>query len=212
MYTPAHFQLEDRATITAVIRAHSFATLTTHGLGGLTATHLPFLYDESAGPHGTLCAHLARANGQWRDFSAPGTAEALVIFQGEHGYISPTWYASYPATPQVPTWNYEAVHAYGVPRVIEDPRRTIEVLEATIRRYEAAGSKYSTAQLPADFLERMVQAIVAFEMPLTRLEAKFKLSQNRSKEDAASAAAALEKTGDPAAQRLAAAMRREQTR
>jgi transcriptional regulator len=210
MYTPAHFRLEDRSKITAVISAHSFATLTTQGAGGLTTSHLPFLYDESAGPHGTLFAHLARANGQWEDFSAAPPAEALVVFQGEHGYISPRWYASYPATPQVPTWNYEAVHAYGVPRVIEDPRRTIELLERTIRRYEPADSAYSVHSHPADFLDRMTKAIVAFEIPITRLEGKFKLSQNRTKEELASAVAALEQSDDPAARRLAAAMRREQ--
>lgn len=209
MYTPAHFRSEDRAKITAVIHANSFATLTTHGAGGLTTSHLPFLYDESAGPHGTLFAHMARANGQWRDFSAQSEAEALVIFQGEHGYISPRWYASYATLPHVPTWNYETVHAGGASRVIEDALRTIELLERTIRRYEPAGSPYSAPSHPADFLDKMVKAIVAFEIPVARLEAKFKLSQNRTKEDLAGAIAALEQTGDPAARRLAAAMRRE---
>ncbi len=209
MYTPAHFQVQDRARITAVIRANSFATLTTAGAQGLTATHLPFLYDESAGTHGTLLAHMARANRQWQEFAAHPAAEVLVVFQGEHGYISPTWYASYPVTPHVPTWNYEAVHAYGVPRIVEDARRTVDLLEATVRAYERPDSPYSARNQPDDFIRQLAKAIVAFEIPLTRLEAKFKLSQNRTKEDAASAAAALEQTGDPAAVRLAAAMRRE---
>jgi transcriptional regulator len=209
MYTPAHFRLEGRAKIAAVIQANSFATLTTRGASGLTASHLPFLYDESAGPHGTLYAHLARANGQWKDFSGQPDAEALVVFQGEHGYISPTWYASYATMQHVPTWNYEAVHAYGSPRVIEGEKRTVDILERTIRRYEAAGSTYSVRRHPADFLARMVKAIVAFEIPVTRLEGKFKLSQNRTKADLAGAIAALEQAGDPASVRLAAAMRRE---
>src|SRR3954467_10084293 len=102
MYTPAHFRPADRAKITAVIQSNSFATLTTQGTGGLTASHLPFLYDEGTGPHGTLYAHMARANGHWRDFATAAT-EALVIFQGEHGYISPTWYASYASMQHVPT-------------------------------------------------------------------------------------------------------------
>ena len=212
MYTPAHFQAHDRARITAVIRAHSFATLTSAGAQGLTATHLPFLYDESAGPHGTLRAHMARANPQWREFAARPAAEVLMVFQGEHGYISPTFYASYPGTPHVPTWNYEAIHAYGVPRIVEDERGTVDLLEATIRAYEQPDSPYSARNQRADFISRLAQAIVAFEIPLTRLEAKFKLSQNRTKEDSASAAAALERTGDPAAVRLAWAMRREQQR
>ena len=109
----------------------------------------------------------------------------------------------------VPTWNYEAVHADGVPRVIEDADRTIDLLERTIRRYEPAGSTYSVRSHAEDFLGKMVKAIVAFEIPVTRLDAKFKLSQNRTKEDLAGALAALEQTGDPAARRLAAAMRRE---
>jgi len=211
MYVPGHFRAEDRAKITAVIHANSFATLTTQGQGGLTASHLPFLYDETAGPNGTLSAHLARANGQWRDFAPANAPEALVVFQGEHGYISPRWYASFPATPHVPTWNYEAVHAYGAPRILEDPKRVVDVLARTIRRYEPANSGYTVESHSAAFLEKMTQAIVAFEIPVTRLEAKFKLSQNRTKEDLASAIHALEQLGDPASLRLAAAMRREQT-
>lgn len=189
-----------------MIRANSFALLVTAGTPGLVATHLPFLYDEARGANGTLFAHLARANPQWKSFAAG--AEALVIFQGEHGYISPTWYASYPATEHVPTWNYEAVHAYGVPQVVEDESRVLALLESTIRTYEAPGSIYSATKQSPDYLQRMIKAIVAFEIPITRLEGKFKLSQNRSPEDAASVIAALEKGGDPASQRLAAAMRR----
>jgi len=208
MYTPEKFRAEDRAAIGAVMGANSFATLTTHGGSGLITSHLPFLFEDAAGPHGTLYAHMARANPQWRDFASPPAAEALVVFQGEHGYISPRWYASYATMQQVPTWNYEAVHAYGVPRIIEDPARTIEILERTIRRYEPPESTYSVRSHAPEFLERTVKAIVAFEIPVARLEAKFKLSQNRSKEDAAGAIAALEKSGEPAALRLAAAMRR----
>jgi len=207
MYTPAHFRLEDRAKLTAVIAANSFATVTTQGANGLTASHLPFLYDEAAGPHGTLYTHLARANGQWRDFT--GSVEALVIFQGEHGYISPTWYADHAATQHVPTWNYEAVHAYGSPQVIEEEERTIGLLERTIRRYEPAGSTYSVRSHSAEFLAKMTQAIVAFEIPVTRLEGKFKLSQNRTREELAGVIAALEFSGDAASLRLAAAMLRE---
>lgn len=205
MYTPAHFRSDDPLKLRAVMRANSFATMTTTGARGLVATHLPFLYDESAGPHGTLFAHLARANPQWRDFTAG--LEALVVFQGAHGYISPTWYASYPATPQVPTWNYEAVHAYGVPRITTDEARAVRLLESTVRAYERPDSAYSISRLPAEFVEKMVKAVVAFEIPISRLEGKFKLSQNRSPEDAQGAIAALEQTGDPEARRLAAAMR-----
>ena len=205
MYTPGHFRSDDRARISAIIRANAFAILTTQGAQGLIATHLPFLYEASEGPHGRLFAHMARANPQWREFASG--AEALVIFQGEHGYISPTWYASYPETAHVPTWNYEAVHAYGVPRLTDDKLRTVKLLEATIRTFEEPGSEYSALKQPDEYIDRMVKAIVAFEIPVSRLEGKIKLSQNRTMEDAESAAAALEKLGDPASKRLAVAMR-----
>ena len=203
MYTPAHFLVEDRSKVAAIIRANSFGLLVTTGPGGLTASHLPLLYDEHAGPGGTLFAHLARANGQWKDFSA---AEVLVIFQGEHGYISPTWY---PTQPAVPTWNYEAVHAYGVPRVLESEARALEILDATVRAYERPGSAYTMANLPEGYAAKMSRGIVAFEIPLTRLEGKLKLSQNRSREDVLGVLAALDTAGDDASRRLAAAMRRE---
>jgi transcriptional regulator len=206
MYTPAHFQVDDRGKIGAVIKANSFATITTAAPGGLITTHLPFLYDETAGPHGTLFAHMARANSHWQEFAAGG--EAIVVFQGVHGYISPTSYASYPATPHVPTWNYEAVHAYGVPRIVDDSARTLELLEQTVRAFETPGSSYSSLAQPAGYVERMARAIVAFEIPITRIEGKLKLSQNRSKDDALSACVALEKSGNPDALKLAAAMRR----
>ena len=152
---------------------------------------------------------MARANGQWREFATTPATEALVVFQGEHGYISPTWHASYATMQHVPTWNYEAVYAYGLPRVIEDAARSIDLLEKTIRRYEAPGSPYSAHNHSGEALHGLAKAIVGFEIPITRLEAKFKLSQNRTKEDLDGAIAGLERTGDPAAQRLAQAMRRE---
>lgn len=207
MYTPANFKVEDRAKIAAVMRAHSFATIVTTGARGLVATHLPFLFREEGGPHGTLFAHMARANPQWRDFASGG--EVLVIFEGEHGYISPTWYASLAHASQVPTWNYEAVHAYGVPRLIDDSARALELLEETVRAYEQPGSAYSAKNQPSDYIGKLVGAIVAFEIPLTRVEAKFKLSQNREREDIVSAIAGLEATKEPSALKLAAAMRRE---
>jgi len=200
MYTPAHFKADDRAQPAALIRQHSFATLVTCGERGLFATHLPFLHDAEPGPHGVLLTHMARANPQWQDFAAG--REVMVIFQGEHGYISPTWYVS--AGPSVPTWNYEAVHAYGVPRVLEEPRAS-ELLLQTVARYEKPGSAHV---VPPDFMAKNVKAIVALEIPIARLEGKFKLSQNRSPEDLWAAIRALEAGNDPAASRLTAAMRR----
>jgi len=203
MYTPAHFLVNDPARIAALIRAHSFGVLVTTGAEGLQASHLPFLFDPAAGPHGTLSAHLARANGQWREFNG---AEVLVIFQGEHGYISPTWFATQPA---VPTWNYESVHAYGVPRIVPEGPDATAILDATVRHYERADSAYALDALPAGYVEKMSRAIVAFEIPLARVEAKSKLSQNRSREDVIGVVRALEAAGNAESSRLAAAMRRE---
>lgn len=187
--------------------AHSFATLVSHGSGGLRATHLPFLFQPATAerPHGTLRSHFARANPHWRELAAG--EEVLVIFQGEHGYISPTWYTS-PANQNVPTWNYEVVHAYGVPRVIEAEAAVAELLHRTVSTYERAGSGYDSRALPADTLSRHLQALVAFEIPIGRVEAKFKLGQNRSAADLRGVLTALDREDAPDARGLARAMRR----
>src|SRR6476620_10303297 len=109
MYLPKSFQIEDLGELHAFILAHNFASLITQHQGAPFATHLPFLLDAERGPHGTLLAHMARANPQWRGFASG--QPALVIFQGPHTYISPSWYE--PIAPSVPTWNYATVHAYG---------------------------------------------------------------------------------------------------
>ena len=116
MYSPEAFKIEDRATLHGFLRQHHFATLVTQQDGGLQATHVPLVLKEEVGEQGVLQGHLARANPQWRDF-APDK-EVLVIFTGPHAYISPAWYQTSPA---VPTWNYTAVHACGIARLIEDP-------------------------------------------------------------------------------------------
>jgi transcriptional regulator len=205
MYTPRHYQPPGAADVAGVIRAHSFGTLVSQGPHGLVATHLPFLYRADAGPHGTLRTHLARANPQWRDFASGG--EVLVIFQGPHGYVSPSWYPSHPAELHVPTWNYVAVHAYGKPAVIEDETAAAALLAETVGAYEPAGSGYGFATLPEKFVNDNVRAIVAIEIPVTKLEGKFKLSQNRSPEDFAGVVRALDAAGDEGSRALAAAMR-----
>jgi transcriptional regulator len=175
-----------------VIRENSFATLVTCGGGDLVATHLPFLLEAERGTHGTLVAHMARANGQWRAFRKG--EEALAIFQGAHAYISPSWYA---AELSVPTWNYVAVHAYGVPRLIEESAEVRRLLAALVPVYEAGlPDPWSLERLPEEFVERLSRAIVGFEIPITRLEGKLKLSQNRSQADREGVVAALREYGD----------------
>ena len=134
MYIPKLFREEDISTLHQLMQAYSFATLVTQHDGAPYASHLPLTLCPEAGPFGTLMGHMARANPQWRDFEVDGEQEVLVIFQGPHTYVSPSWYA---VQPSVPTWNYAAVHAYGMPRLIEDEAELYEALQqsgADLRR------------------------------------------------------------------------------
>ncbi len=178
MYIPAAFRVESPDKLAGLIRDHSFATLVTHDGRSCFASHLPMLYDPDAGPHGTLVAHMARANPQWRHFA--GQQEALAIFHGPHAYISPSWYRSSPA---VPTWNYATVHAYGVPVIIENSERLAALIDETVETYEKSLPEPWDGHLPDEFRTGLMQAIVGFEIPVSRIEGKFKLGQNRSAED-----------------------------
>jgi len=186
MYLPKSFQIEDLPELHTFIQSFNFATLVTQHDGAPFATHLPFLLDAERGPQGTLLAHLARANPQWRDFAAG--AEALVIFQGPHAYISPSWYETHPS---VPTWNYAVVHAYGVPRIVEDQATLHHMLETLVDTHEAGFAQPWRMDLPQEYLDKMMRAVVGFEIVITRLEGKLKLSQNRSEHDQQRVAEAL---------------------
>ncbi len=203
MYTPKHFQVADRAWCHALIRAESFGMLVgVDEAGRPFATHLPFLLDEERGPYGTLLGHVARANPQWRYFRPD--RPVLAIFSGPHAYVSPAWYEVHPA---VPTWNYVAVHAYGVPALVEEPVRVRDLLARLVRTFEATRpDPWSIDGLPDDYLAGMLPDIVAFEIPIDRLEGKAKLSQNRTAADRARIRAALEAAGDPLAAAVAALM------
>jgi transcriptional regulator len=202
MYTPKHFEVTDRALLTDLMRRFSFATLVTTHEGRPLASHLPFLVYPDAGDRGSLVAHMARANEQWRDFASG--AEALVIFQGDHAYITPSWYMAHPS---VPTWNYMVVHAYGVPQVIADTARVREILGELVGTHEAAFAAPWPMDLPDQYMRKMMRGIVAFEIPIDRLEGKFKLSQNRPAVDQQRVIDELDAAGDPVEQRVAAMMR-----
>jgi len=197
MYVPRPFTVEDPATIEAVIVEHSFATLVTSGGRGITATHLPLAFDPQRGIRGTLTGHLARANRQWEEFD--GETEALAIFAGPHAYISPSWYAS----PQsVPTWDYVAVHAYGRPRIVSDEATVLRMLSRLVEQYEShMPETWSMASQDPAWLQRMALGIVAFEMPVERIQAKAKLGQTRPA-DQASVANALTADGQEGIARL----------
>jgi transcriptional regulator len=203
VYIPKRFEAADVAWCHALIRREPFAILVgVDEAGAPFATHLPVLLDEAPAPLGTLLAHVARPNPQWRLF-APDRP-VLVVFPGAHAYVSPSWYGQHPS---VPTWNYVAVHAYGVPRLIEDDGRVRALLDRLVRAFEdGRPAPWRMDGLPDAYLQGMVRGIVAFEIPIDRLEGKAKLSQNRSAADRARVRAALTASEDPLARAVAGLM------
>lgn len=181
MYQPTHGHFrEDRVDVQhALIRAHPFGAMVTLGAEGLAANHFPFIVDADASPLGTLRAHMARANGQWKDLD--GSQESLVIFQGPYAYITPSWYPAKAETGKVvPTWNYAIVHAYGRPRIVHDPDwllRHVSELSDTNEVTQAV--PWSVSDAPEEFVGALLKAIVGVEIEITRLEGKWKTSQNQ---------------------------------
>lgn len=204
MYLPAHFKVEDFEKLAAFLDANSFATVVSHSNGHPFASHLPVLLDRETEPPGRLQGHMARANPQWQHFS--NGEEALVVFHGPHAYVSPTWYES---ELMVPTWNYVAVHAYGMPRVIVDADALEELIDKTIRKFEHGRTRPWTGELPADFKNKMFKAIVGFEISVTRIEGKFKLNQNRTPNDRRGVYEALSQSVQPEERQIAELMRTE---
>jgi transcriptional regulator len=202
VYIPKWFRETDQAALHDLMRANSFATLISQHDGAPYASHMPMLLQADAGPHGTLVGHMARANPQWRDFAPE--QEVLTIFQGPHAYVSPSWYET---ELSVPTWNYAVVHAYGTPRVIEDHAELYDILKATVQMYEAPFEQPWPFDLPEDFVDKMMRAIVGFAIPITRLEGKYKLSQNRPLADQQRVVEALYQQGDELSTGTAALMR-----
>lgn len=183
MYQPPLFR-EDRIDVQHdLIRAHPLGLLVSAGPGGLLANPLPFFLDASVSERGTLRCHMARANPQWRDLAA--VEECLVVFQGPQDYVTPSWYATKQETGKVvPTWNYATVHAWGRPRVAEDVewlRQNIE--ELTHAREQGRPAPWKVDEAPADFIAAQLRAIVGIEIPISRMEGKWKVSQNRPEAD-----------------------------
>ncbi len=198
MYRPTHFSIDDAATCHDLINANEFGLLLTTGSDGAPfGTHLAFMLDPDDGPNGTLLGHMARANPQWRDF---GGAQTMAVFSGPHAYVSPTLYAS---SPNVPTWNYAVVHAYGTAEVISDPQAVSALMRRLTTGYEGPdGWQYD--DLPMDYRTGMQKGIVAFRLPIDRLEGKWKMSQNRTPEDREGVRAALARSPDPMARDVSA--------
>lgn len=194
MYIPSYTRIADRTQMHDMIRHFSFGTLVTVRDGCPQASHLPFLVYPD-GQYGRLVAHLARANSQWQDFESE--REVLAIFVGDHTYISPSWYEDQPS---VPTWNYEVVHAFGVPRLLDAPGAVRGYLKALVAEHEEHREEPWRMDLPEVYLSSLQRGIVAFEIPISRLEGKGKLSQNRSIADRRRVVEALAKSTDPGAQ------------
>ena len=203
MYIPSHFA-GDEATGQEIMKAHSWALLmTSDEQGAPLATHLSLIWRDDGTPHGSLIGHMARANAHWRLFERP--AESLALFWGPHAYVSPTWYAP---GPKVPTWNYVTVHAYGRPQVITETPRVLRVLSELAKTYETGAGEWNLGALPPGNAEAQTKGIVAFRMPLSRVETKLKLSQNRDLEDRRRVIARLEASESQDAQTTATWMKR----
>jgi transcriptional regulator len=206
MYIPRSNQETRPEAIVAFIEAHPFGALITAGSDGLFATHLPFVLDRARGPHGVLQGHVARANPHHRQ---PRDAkEALVIFTGPDAYITPSWYAAKQEHGRVvPTWNYVAVHVYGTLRFSDDADYLRTHLEELTRQHEHGRERpWSVADAPDDFIAQLSRAIVGVELEITRMEGKWKMSQNRSDEDIEGVIRGLELSSDPAARHTAQIM------
>lgn len=198
MYIPKLYRVEDRENILEFLRQNNFPALVTQSGEKLLATHLPVELNESGDGVLTIFGHMARANPQWKTF---GEQEVLLIFQGAHTYISPRWYNHV----NVPTWNYMMVHAYGNIRVVEGDQ-LYSILSRLVKKHEVQTS-YSLEGLPQDFVHKEMKGVVGFSVEVTRIEASYKLSQNRNDEDHANIVHELEGRGDQSSSEVAKAMK-----
>lgn len=203
MYLPTHFREDRLEAQHALIRAHPLGLLVTAGANGLLADPLPFLIDAADGPLGTLRAHCARANPHWQRLA--DAAEALVVFQGPAAYVTPSWYATKAANGKVvPTWNYLVVQARGRPRVFEDAawlRHQVGRLTDTME--QGRSEPWAVDDAPESFVAAQLRAIVGIEIPIARLDGKWKASQNRAPADRAGVAAGLAAEADPSSMPMA---------
>ena len=204
MYIPAHFAETRPEELTRIIRAHPLGMLVTQGNGGLDADHIPFEYDAGVEPHGLLTAHVARANPLWQ--RCTDSTPVMVVFRGAEAYISPNWYPSkHEAHRQVPTWNYEVVHAHGMLTVRDDERFVRGVVGRLTKRHEAAEPvPWKMSDAAPDYIDGLLRNIVGIEIAITSLVGKVKLSQNKEQRDRLAAADTLEARGSGA---MARAMR-----
>jgi transcriptional regulator len=196
MYTPPAFRIDDLADIHGSIRDARSATLVTATSEGLVGTLLPMILEAGEGEFGTLYAHVARANSQWK---LPPSGEAMAIFNGPEAYITPSWYATKQETHKVvPTWNYVAIHAYGPVEFFDDADRLLNVVTRLTDLHEhARGDPWAVSDAPADFIKSQLKGIIGVRLQITRLDAKRKMSQNRGTADRSGVVEGLGKSNRP---------------
>lgn len=201
MYIPPYYKEKDEQKLIEFMQAYNFATLISTMDSNIYATHLPFVI-EKRGDKLILVCHMAKANPQWEVFTQN---EVLVIFQGPHAYISPTHYEK---QQNVPTWNYIAVHATGKTKIISEPVEVIALMEKTINHFEK-GFYEQWKSLSAEYVNGMLKAIVGFEIEVTKLEGKFKLSQNKTKNEQQNIVDSLGKSEDTAQTEISKEMKKK---
>jgi transcriptional regulator len=207
MYVPPRYRVTDHAEIDAFVRDHGFATLVSHGPDGLMATHVPVELSYDSDGARILRGHVSKANPQWRELEE--SKEAMLVFLGPHTYVSPTWYDH----PNVPTWNYQAVHFYGTVQVTGASDELSPSLRVLSEHYEPPAlppPRFGFDSMPSDLRTAELKGIVGFSMRVTRVDASFKLSQNRHDADRARIVAELRSRGDDASREIADAMTRAQ--
>ncbi len=207
MYNPPHFREDRIEVLHQLMKENALATLVTASGDGLTANHVPLILDPVPAPWGTLRGHMSRANSQWRD-SRP-EVHALAIFQGASAYITPSWYASKQETGKVvPTYNYVVVHAHGPLKTFEDPALLEQNVRALTALHETSFAKpWSVDDAPPDFVQSVLKGIIGIEIPIIRLEGKWKVSQNRPLADRAGVIRGLQALGDPESLEMANAIK-----
>lgn len=195
MYIPDHFAETRPEELARIIREHPLGMLVTQDAEGLDANHIPFEFAHDAGAHGVLTAHVARANPVWQ--RCPTGSPVMVVFRGTEGYVSPNWYPSkHEAHRQVPTWNYEVVHAHGLLTVRDDERFVRSVVARLTRRHEAGETPpWKMGDSTPEYIDGMLRNIVGIEIAVTSLVGKRKLSQNKEERDRLGACEALQARG-----------------
>lgn len=195
MYIPAHFESPDREATHQLMKDYPLATLVTMGVNGMEANHIPLHFSTEPLSPGTLRGHVARANPMWRHLVPE--VEVLAIFHGPEAYISPSWYASKKRDGKVvPTWNYAVVHAYGKLQIKDDPVWLREQLETLTAAHESnLPQPWAVGDAPADYIGNLLKAVVGIEIQVTRLQGKWKMSQNQPPENRMGVVKALEQSG-----------------